>query len=227
MTIQTRFLIFASVLFCSVLTSCQQDVVETSDETTVTEAPPKLQKTGPETGFQVMNAEGQIVHNVKFFEAASLASGTVYQFSNGEGQMNFESGPTYKLRAPGYRDIAFKVDGVDRLTRIIFYMWSDQAPAEGLSLSGQARANNFIPFKGVSVICNDEVMTTEKDGTYTLTPPSVESATDVKLAFNWQVTKMETSSLVFTLLDKPDFPIRLDVFLQTDTVLQPKQKALN
>lgn len=227
MTTQTRFLFFAFVVLFSLLTSCQQDAEEVSGETTTTEAPPKLQKTGPETGFQVLNAEGQVVQGIKFFEAASLASGTVYQFSNGEGQMNFESGLKYKLRAPGYQDIAFKAEGVDRLTRIIFYMWRDQAPADGLTLSGQTRASNFIPFQGVSVLCNGEVITTEKDGAFSLTPQMEDGASEVKLAFNWPVTKMEMSVLEFTFLDKPDFPIRLDVFLQTDTVLQPKQKALN
>ncbi len=228
MTTLKRFLFGTmTAMTCFMLPACQQDVEDSATETTVSEAPPKLQKTGPETGFRVLNAEGQLVPNVKFFEAASLSSGTVYQFSNGEGQMNFEKGPKYKLRAPGYRDISFKVEGEERLTRIIFYMWSDQAPAEGLSLSGQARANNFIPFEGVSVRCQEEEMTTAKDGAYSLSPAADEMPSELALAFSWPVTKMEVGELVFTLLDKPDFPIRMDVFLQTDTVLQPKQKALN
>lgn len=213
-------------LFCLFfIMACQQDSSESGDET-ISDAPPKLERTGPDVVFQVLNAEGNLIQNVKVFETASLSSGTVYQFSRGEGQINFEAGPQYKLRAPGYRDVSFKLEGVDRMTRILFYMWAEDAPSEGFSVSGQIKADNFRAFKDVTVVCNGESIATDDQGSFFFAPQFDEQPSELPVTFQWPVTKMEMSEMKVILLEKPDFPVRLSAFLQTNTVLPPKQKSL-
>lgn len=207
--------------------SCQNDPAETTSEASSSEAPPKLERTGPEVVFQVLNAEGDLVHDVKFFESASMSSGTVYQFSRGEGQVNFEEGPNYMLRAPGYRDVSFKLEGVDRMTRVLFYMWKEDAPSEGLSISGEIKADNFRSFKDVSVLCNGESITSDESGAFFLNPVFEETPAEIPVVLQWPVSKMEMSEMKVILLEKPDFPVRMSIFLQTNVVLPPKQKAMH
>jgi len=209
------------------VTSCQQDQTDSANVDTVSEAPPKLEKTGPEPSFQVLNAEGQIVPNIKFYETASAASGSVYQFSRGEGNFNFEAGPKYKLRSEGYRDLEFKIDGMDHLTRVVFYMWRSDAPSEGLSVSGQAKASNFRTFKGVEVVCGEEQIVSGDDGAFFFQPQVGEDTKPISLTYTWPITTSEQGKLQLELVGPPDFPVRLDVFLNTETVLAPKQKATN
>ena len=217
---------FTPLLIClTFMVSCQQDPDESKDQETNTGAPPKLERTGPDVVFQVLNAEEELVHNIKVFETASLSSGTVYQFSRGEGQVNFEEGPEYKLRAPGYKDMTFRLEGVDRLTRILFYMWREDVPSEGFSVSGQVKADNFRAFGDVTVVCNGESISTDDQGSFFFSPQFDEQPTQLPITFQWPVTKMEMSEMKIILLEKPDFPIRISPFLQTNTVLAPKQKA--
>lgn len=218
---------FSIAIFCLVLVgSCQQDPAETTTDESSSEAPPKLERTGPEVLFQVLNAEGNLIQNVKFFESASLASGTVYQFSRGEGQVNFEEGPKYLLRAPGYREVSFKFEGIDRMTRILFYLWNEDSPAEGLSISGEIKADNFRPFKDVTVQCNGESIATDESGSFFLTPQFEELPEELPVLIQWPVTKMEMSEMKVILLEKPDFPVRMSLYLETNVVLPPKQKSM-
>jgi len=211
-----------------VMPSCQQEPAESNMEDTVTEAPPKLVKTGPETSFQVLNADGQNIPNVKIYETVSAASGSVYQFSRGEGNFNFEAGPKYKLRSEGYHDLEFTIDGMDHLTRVVFYLWRSKASHEGLSVSGQVRASNFRMFQGVQVACGGEQIISGDDGAYFFQPVlDEEGSKPLPLAYTWPITASEQGELRLELLNRPDFPVRLDVYLDTETVLAPKQKATN
>ena len=216
------------LVLLQLMSSCQQDPAESNAEDTVTEAPPKLVKTGPETSFQIVNAEGQNIPNVKIYETVSAASGSVYQFSRGEGNFNFEAGPKYKIRSEGYRDLEFSIDGMDNLTRVVFYLWRSDASGQGLSVSGQVKASNFRIFKGVQVTCGEELITSGDDGAFFFQPILGEEDTHpLPLTYTWPITTSEEGKLEIDLLGRPDFPVRLDVFLDTETVLAPKQKATN
>ncbi len=218
---------FSIAIFCLILLgSCQPDTAETTADESSSDVPPKVERTGPESVFQILNADGDLIHNVKIFETASLSHGTVYQFSRGEGQINFEEGPKYMLRAPGYRDVSFKLEGVDRMTRVLFYMWKEDAPNEGLSISGDIKADNFRAFKDVTVQCNGESIATDESGAFFLTPQFDEMPAELPVLIQWPVTKMEMSEVKVILLEKPDFPVRMSLFLQTNVVLPPKQKSI-
>ncbi|MEZ5032813.1 MAG: hypothetical protein R2787_15595 [Saprospiraceae bacterium] len=183
---------------------------------------------GSETSFQVLNADGQNIPNVKIYETVSAASGSVYQFSRGEGNFNFEAGPKYKLRSEGYHDLEFTIDGMDHLTRVVFYLWRSEASHEGLSVSGQVRASNFRMFQGVQVACGGEQIISGDDGAFFFQPVlDEEGSKPLPLAYTWPITASEQGELRLELLNRPDFPVRLDVYLDTETVLAPKQKATN